>query len=301
MKKKKYNIHKHTAIADITDFKSYLNSIESVTLKDVTQNLKNNLDILDSSLILPVMLVQRGVNKVDFLERFRTAYSNIKPQERNKDTIEQEMNRLDEERKMSDIDHTLEILDEMIGEDNQVSNTLENMFRLNTLHLWTLFEVYCQDIWKCCVNAYPESLGKGAFEYKKEKCTSRIIKEFTENQFTINYKDSLGDFLAEFIDFSGVRDVTKAFKNAFGTSFKPIENKLLENIDLINLQSLRNQIIHKSGIVDAQFLAKTNNLEYNIGDVIEIDGVFFEKIYVSVTKAIWILTEYVEKNLNEKQ
>ena len=295
----KHKINKYSAIIDSKDFKSFLETIDNKQIINVIENLKKNIELLESSLILPVRFVQSGIDSMDFCERFRWATQSLKPEDRNKENIEKEMQRLSETRDMTNIGHTFDVLDKMLDDDNVFAATMENMFRLNTLHLWTIFEVFSQDLWIKSINAYPGTLGKGAFENKKEKCTNQLIREFTDNNFNLNYTDSMGDFLSNYVDFSGVKDIIKAYRTSFGKTFAPIERKLLQNKDLLNLQMIRNQIIHKSGIVDKTFITTVFNLKYKIGDVIVIDGIMFESLCKSVLTAIREIIEYIDFNLKE--
>ena len=94
-----------------------------------------------------------------------------------KKIIKDRMERLDNK---NDVDWTFDILERNIEKDYELADSLMNLHNQNILGIWTAFEVLASDLWIAAVNRFPSSLGKAAFEKRKERMTGNIINSFLE-------------------------------------------------------------------------------------------------------------------------
>lgn len=295
MKKEKFYIH-----SSIPVFESYKKRLDSLTdhrLKSVINILLKNINRIENVSILPVQLVINTSSQVDFYRRFHSALIKLTKDKPNPSgaEIKEEMKRIKGKIDFDDIDTTLETLNDIIENDPDIKKSFENLFRLNTVYLWTVFEALCHELWKLSVNNFSGTYGKNAFFNKKDRIVNPLINELTANDFKIDLKNNLGDFLINYFDFSGVLDIIKSYKAIFGDKFSAFGESLEKNIDLKNLQLIRNLIVHKAGIIDKLF-KETTSLPQKIGDEIYISG---EKFEIYADKSIGACVDIIEFVHNE--
>lgn len=235
MDKEKFYIHSFSL--ELKSLKEKLASISDKRIDGIVRNFLENVTSISNIGLLPIQLVMYTAGEVDFYRRFHVALRNLGEQPKpTKAAVEQEMEKLKGKVIFDDFDATLDSLNKIIDSENEIKKSFENLFRSNTVYLWTVFEALCHDLWELAINHFPSSYGKSAYYKKQEKIKGSIIKEFLENDFKIEYSKTLGSFLVDFYDFSGVNDISKSYKAAFGDKFTLIAKSIEQNTDLRNLQ-----------------------------------------------------------------
>ena len=150
--------------------------------------------------------------------------------------------------------------------------TLENGIRSNLSSMiigtWTAFEILASDLWVAAVDAHPYELSQlKAWKWVTQKPRERKAKKnkppkCRSSGLPRKYPRILGlkkgKTLAEDkIRFASLRSIKESYMSAFYCHHGGIK-KVLESRELKVLASVRNLLVHKSGIVDGRFLKQIN-------------------------------------------
>lgn len=244
-----------------------LDTIKSPELEHVISALRFNIDSLGSSMMLPMTIAYNAIEKKDWYERLRRALSTVENNENTK-AIESKM----EEMYLNDtIDYVYDILDELVEDEGTgFKRGITTSFNSLIVYLWTIIETLTTDTWISIVNSNPDTLGKAAFQCRKDIITKSIGQSLLEASFDINFRNLIGTISAKEYDFSNPKGIIKAYSVILVSEKEQIKS-ILNNKIIREVQSFRNVIVHNSGIIDDACckMIKDNS---KLGTNIEISG-----------------------------
>lgn len=115
---------------------------------------------------------------------------------------------------------------------------------------WTLFESLSEDLWEAALNSHPTILADLG---GKSKLT---FDDLQKSGFDVRIK--MGTLLKrkQIVGFRSIYDIRESYKLAFTEQHKSIE-AILHDKDLQYAAAVRNVLIHKGGIIDAEFDEQT--------------------------------------------
>jgi hypothetical protein len=283
--------HKHLEIyASIIDTKKVHKELEKVSshdLYDVCKAFKSNVDNLANVCFLPVSLSHEAVSQTEWIERFRRSMQKGKlsgTKENQKAEIEKRMNELDHNDNAS---WTLSVLDESIIRD-EIKAGITSLFNLAIINLWTIIETLSCDMWVAIVNANPETIGKKAVEGKKELLSKSLTNLLIENSFELSLKNNIGSVASAAYNFSGTRDISRSFSIILNNQRDSI-NEIFKKPALIEVQALRNALVHNGGVIDEAYCRMTEN-NSKLGKTIEMTGKDVARI---ANEALFICSEFI--------
>ena len=167
-----------------------------------------------------------------------------------------------------------------------------DLFHSVIVQAWTAFEVMAADLWKCALNAHPESLSNlnGALWEKDSESeqspdatgsgdTERDSRKTIELRFLLtnkfNLSEKMGTVLKEKFGFGSIWAIREAYARAFSKKFNEIKAALMDDC-FVHLAAVRNVIVHKAAKADEIFLKEiatcTLFAGLNDNDRLQING-----------------------------
>jgi hypothetical protein len=129
---------------------------------------------------------------------------------------------------------------------------------------WTAFETMAGDLWETAINVNPQELAKRSGE--KQIPMSMVLK------YRFDLSKSMGSILKAKYPFDRLSGIRDAYKEVFGSEFADV----LEDQRLDALSIVRNNFVHNGGVIDAEYLRRSNVLPKSaigeLGSPIPIDG-----------------------------
>jgi len=165
---------------------------------------------------------------------------------------------------------------------------------------WTAFEIAAADMWIEAVNSRPRRLAKRLFatlpDQAHEGLTAKTVSVKLLIELEFDLSNSLGVLLAPAYDFGKVSGVAKAYESAFG--LREQLKAVFESSELLNLQLLRNLIVHKAALVDAAFLG-ASKLAFPLNEKAPMDATFARVLIESAARGIAEIATAVDRWLVE--
>jgi hypothetical protein len=155
------------------------------------------------------------------------------------------------------------------------------------IQAWTVFESLSEDLWESALNFHP-----GTLAALSEK--SRIsFNDLQANSFDLRGK--MGTILKEssVVGFRSLSAIQASYQLAFSRQGKSIQD-VLSDPGLRYAAAVRNLLIHKGGVVDAEFIEQTAGIANvpatAIGDKFPLTGAICEELADSCrTCAQWLV------------
>jgi len=145
-----------------------------------------------------------------------------------------------------------------LSEGQPFLEAAKELVNQSTLSLWTSFEVYCRDCFVALLNQQNDFVSKLLENPTlKQKFNLKNVPIEKLVEFNCDLSQNMGNVLIDTFEFSNL-DIIKTIYKQFFQNEKL--RKLLDNNDLWLLFKRRNLIVHKSGIVDKQYLETTNDI-----------------------------------------
>lgn len=144
------------------------------------------------------------------------------------------------------------------------------------INSWTIFEAYSKNLWIHCLNKYPKKFlfnllnSKIDSENEIEGISGKNISIGLLAKYDFNVSKNLGDLLYAKYDFTGVRGIKKAYKDLFG--LKDVELAAFENQNLSQFEITRHLFVHNAGVIDIDYLRRTNKTGEKINEKININA-----------------------------
>lgn len=173
---------------------------------------------------------------------------------------------------------------------------------LNSLaHIWTIFESTTKDIWVFLLNNFQSLFLNNILDSKTDSEVEGVNGKFISisllGKFDFNVNNRLGDILSNKYDFTSCSGI----RRAFGDLDKSKTNyfQFLSDQELFRLESIRNLVVHKAGIIDDQFLRKVKVIDQKVGERILISktdmGLYSDAAIVALIKILSYAEEVKER------
>lgn len=145
---------------------------------------------------------------------------------------------------------------------------------------WTSFECLAKDLWISALDACPIPLGQSTIaelnsDVSKEGVSRKHIEVGLAARYGFDLRNCLGTILSEKYDFSGVKGIIKAYKDAFGSEQGLVAP--LTEPKLKHLEATRHLIVHNAGRVDEKYRSITGStipvsdfLDFNVDSMSEL-------------------------------
>jgi len=175
---------------------------------------------------------------------------------------------------------------EIMGNDVAASRALEASLMSYVTTSWTIIETMSGDLWEAAINAHPASLahlqGKAnRLRKSKDGASAAMSRESKAVPLDLiamhgfDVRTKMGSILRGRFEFTRLESTREAYASAFEKNSAQID-KALSDISLDTLNAVRNLIVHKDGVADAEYLKKGKFLRSlppaKIGDHISLDG-----------------------------
>jgi len=188
-----------------------------------------------------------------------------------------------------------------LKKDQKVREALRLIQHMTLLLSWTSFECLACDSWEAAVNVRPLVLGQRAFANLPQDTEGIVGLErksvsvglLAKHGFDIRGK--LGTLLKSKFDFTGVSGTRKAYVAAFGDKL-PLDS-ILGDDNLYGLEVVRHAIVHRAGIADELYLAKTHST-IPLGAPIEVDNKMYTAFLSASVDAGCSLLEHIDRYLS---
>lgn len=139
-------------------------------------------------------------------------------------------------------------------EQLQMDKPYKSLLYSGLIWAWISFEVFASDLWEAVVNM---SAGKVRSRILRLVSAARpTIKVDHIAKYNLDLRGRLGTVMRDGCDFTSLGGIQKAYAVVFPKS-QSISDAL-GKIELVQLEASRHLIVHRSGIVDDEFLRKTN-------------------------------------------
>jgi hypothetical protein len=173
-----------------------------------------------------------------------------------------------------DLDHAFRILNSALATELQPG--AEAWMAAQITGIWTAFEALAEELWEAALNAHPMELAAlrgGVKRQPKDRDKSVSLSEL--EKFKYDLSQHMGTILKRKYNFDRLEEIREAYVAAFeGDGNEVID--VLKHPSLDALSAVRNVIVHNGGIVDEDFLQKTQYLPEQIlkplGEFILLDG-----------------------------
>jgi hypothetical protein len=143
---------------------------------------------------------------------------------------------------------------------------------------WTALETLAGDLWEAAVNVYPDCMfeqPKPGSKTPRKKPQSKLVELWDIRSQGYDLRGKVGTVLKESVNFTNLDEMRKAYRRVFHD--KKI-NALLKNNAIDILQLVRNILVHKAGVVDAEFVRRADGVPdlqgLTPGSVIALNGEF---------------------------
>ena len=290
---------------DLKSLKTCIGKVRKPSLKQVVEDYYKNLKNLNITSQIP-LLITSMLMLTGHLERLADLnylkLQILNPGEDKEKIKKAAWEKVQEEN--SDKDVFLERADTLLRQikrrDKELSVGL-NILKFNFIaNSWAIYESTCKDVWQILVNENPQKFvhtildkTKGGQNIEDSLTTKNISIGFLA-KYNFNISQNLGDILVSRFDFSSNSGIYKAFntllyKNKIDVSF-------LANDNLNELEIARHIIVHRAGIIDAEYAKRTRRKNIRIGKHLEYSTTEAKRLcqssVISVVKLISMINKY---------
>jgi hypothetical protein len=288
---------------------STLQRIQSKALVPIALSFEKAINNISFLGITPKILVSVGYQEAAAFEFFQrlAKTDDIKGVSGFDDWFAQVSARVEEiskteEAKKKFVQHLSETADrhlDSLSNDEYVGPALRSL-RLSRLILtWTAFEILAGDAWETAVNESPCGLGQATFKslpagQDSEGVSARHISVGVLGRHGFDLRNKIGTVLRAKFDFTGVRGIREAYEAAFGKG--PDLTRILADARLTVLESMRHLIVHRGGMVDAEFVRRTSSTAI-LGQPIPLENDEIEQMLNVAAGVGTDLLELVDKGL----
>jgi hypothetical protein len=232
---------------------------------DIAKSFRRNLEAVMLTVCVPFHLTAAGVQRSRFqqihiAERIRA--DDESEEEANETALAIATDRFSREQQLPETvrhlaSQVLESLDENLNQEDFARASAE-LLRQGTVSVWAAFEVLVQDLVATLLNAKPDvAVGLLTHERTKGLFQLKALPLDTLAAYNFNVSESLGSILLRHRTVDTVPVMKAVFRVLLPEGDKLKE--LLEQKDLWILNQRRHLLVHRRGIVDADYTEKTGD------------------------------------------
>jgi len=152
---------------------------------------------------------------------------------------------------------TYHFLDTLIGH-RRIDDAPQELIRQGIVLAWSTFESFFRDHFSHYVNKNPEA-SKEIFNNPKLKnrCNVKVMSLDVLSEYDFDVSGAMGTILSSYFDFSNLDTIREICKTLFPDNEKLIRE--IEKDEFWLLNQRRHLIVHRSGIVNKQYLKRTSD------------------------------------------
>jgi hypothetical protein len=290
--------------------RALLSQVKYPALAEVSANFGDSVHNLQFLGILPHMLISHGYAESAGFEFFRsmTKIDDIRGNGTFESWWEQVSSRVrsvaeTEEAQKKFRDHLWNTASQHIEtllKDKRVADALRSLKLARIVFGWTAFECMVADMWEIAVNEKAIELGQPTFQHlpqdsiSNEGITARNVAVGILARYGFDLRNALGTVLRPKFDFTSVAGIQCAYEAAFGKSARLIE--IFGDKDLIRLEVTRHVGVHRAGIVDREYIRRTDS-NLRQGQLIQVDDKEVIAMLVAMMRAVCDLVALVDDRL----
>lgn len=174
---------------------------------------------------------------------------------------------------------------------------------------WTAFETAAGDLWEAALNYRPQGLadlgGKKRYKKREDRRSSdevprleKLVKLDLIRKHEWDTRNRMGSILREKFAFTTLWGIREAYEAAFYKKSDDIDKVILDDC-FDQLSALRNVIVHKSAIADAEYVQKTRDIQtlpkFNKGEKIQLHGKMVADLVHKSSQATFALLYMVDQ------
>lgn len=246
--------------------------ITNQELKRLIVNYKAVIEQLLGSLAVPLLLMSHGLRSVKYFQYWlqgAVATKNVGKEKtiKGKVEIEKYIQRKFKEEKEINIEDAKKEIARLRAQMPLLDDAFQNN-ALNTLvNCWTIFEATVKGIWILCLNAYPKLFLFNVLNRNSQDIDGIFGKNISIGllaKYNFNISNNIGDILVNKFDFTTTSGIKKSFKDLF--ALKDEELDFFNNDNISQLEITRHVIVHNAGIIDNDYLKRTNRVGEKLND-----------------------------------
>jgi hypothetical protein len=287
---------------DIESLENCYKKLTDENLKKIANVAIENITQIAIVLALPHFLMMRSVQEVKHLQYLLEGAIATKNELRPK-TIESKK-QLDEfikvkfeENKRTHSEEGRKLLNKLRKANPRIENAIRILALNSLVNVWTIFESTSKEIWIYLLNSYQNRFLNNIItsnsDEEVEGITGKFISISLLGKYGYNLNNKLGNILSCKYDFTSCSGIKKAFVDLDKTQ-KNSFNFLNDN-NLLELENLRNLIVHNAGIVDEAFLKRSAITNKKLGVKIAVTTLEYQKFETAALHSLVKLLELSEK------
>jgi hypothetical protein len=272
------NYNYEESLSDLDALEEYIPKLTDDRLKGIANSAQENFLQISIILALPHFLMSESVKSMKqiqyTLEGAVKTKNFLQPKsEEGKKQLDDYVRAKFEENKKSHSEEGSKLLRDLRDKVPQIENGIRTLALNSLVNIWTIFESTSKDIWIYLLNNYQDKFLNNILESKigdeVEGVTGKFISISLLGKYGFNVNNRLGEILSSKYDFTSCSGIKKAFIDLDRTK-KEFFN-FLNDDNLVQLEILRNLIVHKAGVVDEVYLKRTSIPNLTIGQKVAID------------------------------
>jgi hypothetical protein len=153
------------------------------------------------------------------------------------------------------------------GMPELVSMGAERYLGSMLLGVWTAFETLAGDLWETALNIHPRILSD-------LKTGDKSVPINQVQRYGYDLREKMGTILKKKYNFDRLDGIREGYEEAFNIDSAKIQAALSDK-SLDTLSALRNVIVHRGAVADAEFVNRSKSLplpKFAIGERIRLDG-----------------------------
>jgi len=285
-----------------------IESLEKCHKKLTDKNLKKlatvaieNITQIAIALALPHFLMTRSVQEIKhfqyLLEGAVATKNELRPKTvEGKKQLDEFIKAKFEENKKTHSQEGRKLLNKLRKANPYIEDAIRIQALNSLVNVWTIFESTSKEIWIYLLNNFQNRFLNNIIasnsDEEVEGITGKFISISLLGRYGYNVNNKLGNILSSKYDFTSCSGIKKAFVDLDKTQ-KNSFNFLNDN-NLLELENLRNLIVHNAGIVDETFLKKSAITNKKLGVKIAVTTLEYQKYETSALHSLIKLFEISE-------
>jgi len=254
---------------DIESIEECEKRLRDKSLQELCENFKLGYENILSTFAFPIAVAAHSMQSIYNIEYRLKAATELKTSltDESKEFLDLVHKlRLKDKKKGRGLNDASKMLKEMTKELSFLEETINQITLNSIVNSWTIFESIMKDTWIHLLNTNPNRFLSSTLlnnDGQLPGIEGKNISIALLQKFNLDVSNHLGDLLHKKYDFTSVRGIKKAYAELFkkeGMDFSFLENKTL-----CQLEIARHITVHKGGIIDEEYLKRTNYKNEKLG------------------------------------
>jgi len=260
-----------------------LKKIKLRQIKQLGANFRDNLELVESMVFLPHLLLamedyKRSLVPYEIQAALKSRLQKMKFSEARKEVFESNVLPERESKIYESIDRSEQTFSAILQDNwGGLRDTYETLLFSAAVWIWCIFEILTKELWEVSLNYAGSDLSKNVLSKlsKLERLSNvdllrgRYISLDYLAKHGYNISNILGTALSSKFDFTCLNGIKEAYTSAFPKSANIRD--ALQNKGIIALEATRHVVVHNAGVIDEDYCNKTNTNKSQIGERLQLD------------------------------